>query len=592
MFGKRLALACIACLSLCMIFLNGCGGIAALSVALTPSAQTVDGTNSVTITASVTNDHNAAGVSWAVSGGGALSNTTTTSATYTAPAATSSSQSITVTATSIGDTTKTASVTLTVPAKPTVSTTSQTLVGTVGAAFSIQLQGSGGIAPYKNWAVSSSGSALPSCLTLSSAGVLTTASGLAPNATCAGTYGNIIFTFSDSGTPTALTATSSALTITITAAPAISFASTLPAGSVGTAYSGSVTASGGVGAITYAVASGALPPDLTLNASTGAITGTPKAADAGTVSFQVSARDAYGDTSTSGALTLTIAPATAITFNSAVMPTGTYNVAYSGSAAATGGAGTLTYSLSGGSLPPDLSLNTSTGAIAGTPSKATDVGTFNFIVKASDSYGDLNTQTYQLVVSYPGVNVTSASLPVGYIGSTYTTTTMSATGGTGVSANYTWAVVNGTNLPAGLSLSPAGVITGSPTGPATGPITFQVMATDTVASLSSAATQLTITINSGISINAITLPTGYVGGTYPPTGSSSTMSVTGGNGGPYTWSWTAASGSSLPAGLSISTGGVISGKPTTQGSFSVVVTATDSAQNTANVTLPITVARV
>jgi hypothetical protein len=84
----------------------------------------------------------------------------------------------------------------------------------------------------------------------------------------------------------------------------------LPAGTVGTAYAGSVAAIGALGATTYSLASGALPAsgDLVLNAGTGAITGTPEAADVGTYNFTVKVVDQYGDTATSGNLSITVNP--------------------------------------------------------------------------------------------------------------------------------------------------------------------------------------------------------------------------------------------------------------------------------------------
>jgi hypothetical protein len=302
-----------------------------------------------------------------------LSNTTTTSATYTAPAASSAAQTATVTATSIASSAQTASATLTVPAAPAITTASLG-AATVGASYSQTLTASGGISPY-TWTLASG--TLPTCLTItqSASGAAITGT---PNASCAGTY-TVTFKVTDSGTPTALTATTSALTLTINAAPAITFAGALSAG--------------------------------------------------------------------------------------------TYNVAYTGSVAATGGAGALTYSISAGSLPTGLMLSASTGAIAGTPTVA---GTFPFTVKAADAYGDSNTQAYSLVVSYPALTVNPASLPVGYVGSNYTQTTLSASGGSGT--GYTWTLANGNSLPAGLSLSTGGVITGKAT--ATGTVGFTVKVTD------------------------------------------------------------------------------------------------------------------
>jgi len=122
------------------------------------------------LTATVTNDNHANGVTWSLTGVGTLSNQTTTSVTYTAPAATTLSQTATVMAVSIKETTKYATSTLAVPQLPTITTGSSALAGSVGTAYSVQLAGSGGISPYI-WSVAS-GSTLPAGLTLSSTGVL------------------------------------------------------------------------------------------------------------------------------------------------------------------------------------------------------------------------------------------------------------------------------------------------------------------------------------------------------------------------------------------------------------------------------------
>lgn len=72
-----------------------------------------------------------------------------------------------------------------------------------------------------------------------------------------------------------------------------------------------VSASGGTAPYTYSLASGSLPTGLSLNASTGTITGTPSGT--GTSTFTISATDAAGCTGTSGTFTLTT---TAITSDS------------------------------------------------------------------------------------------------------------------------------------------------------------------------------------------------------------------------------------------------------------------------------------
>ena len=129
-WGMR-ALSCLGILASLFLVLSttGCGGSASVGpVTATATATTVDGTDTTTLTAAVTSDRNAAGVTWSTSAG-TLSGQTTTSATFTAPAATSSSQTITITATSVADTTKTGTATMPYPGRD------QLLTGDYNASF-------------------------------------------------------------------------------------------------------------------------------------------------------------------------------------------------------------------------------------------------------------------------------------------------------------------------------------------------------------------------------------------------------------------------------------------------------------------------
>jgi hypothetical protein len=282
-------------------------------------------------------------------------------------------------------------------------------------------------------------------------------------------------------------------------------------------------------------------------------------------------------------LSLYIAAATPISFGTAPAATGTYNVAYSSTVAASGGAGTLIYSLASGSLPHGLSLNTSTGAITGTPTTSASVGTFPFTVTVTDAYGDSATSpTYTIVVSYPAMSVTTTTLPTGYIGSAYAGATLAATGGAGVSSNYAWAKVSG---PAGLLISAAGVVSGTPTGSTTGSLSLVVSVTDSVSTLSTQAT-IPITINPAVSLSSsATLPTGYGGTAY-----STTLTATGGSGTGYQWT-----SSSLPSGFALSAAGVLSAtgavmtSDVTGSPYSFSATVTDSAGNTASPALSLTI---
>jgi mono/diheme cytochrome c family protein len=178
------------------------------------------------------------------------------------------------------------------------------------------------------------------------------------------------------------------------------------------------------------------------------------------------------------------------------------------------------------------------------------------------------------------LNISTTSLPAGTVGTVYSQT-LAATGGTSPYTN--WVVSSGT-LPAGLALAPAtGVISGTPTTAATS--NFTVSVTDSAATPATVTKALSITVTAAGAALSITtsspLAAGTVGTAYGPV----TLSATGGTP-PYTWS--IATGSTLPAGLTL-TAGVISGTPTTAGTFSSNIMVTDAAAGTATTAFSITV---
>ena len=156
----------------------------------------------------------------------------------------------------------------------------------------------------------------------------------------------------------------------------------LAAGTVNASYSDTLTAtlSGASVSPTWSVSSGNLPAGLSLNSSTGAITGTP--ATAGSYTFTVKATISNGLREASKQYTLTISaaqPAAELTITNESLPSGKTGTAYSATltASAFGMSIQPVWSVSSGNLPAGLSLNTSTGEISGTP---TTVDTYTFTV--------------------------------------------------------------------------------------------------------------------------------------------------------------------------------------------------------------------
>ncbi|WP_160115092.1 putative Ig domain-containing protein [Bryocella elongata] len=262
---------------------------------------------------------------------------------------------------------------------------------------------------------------------------------------------------------------------------------------------------------------------------------------------------------------------TPVSIQTLALPSASVGVAYSAAILAQDGTTPYTFTLASGSLPAGLTLATS-GVISGTP---TAVSSNSFVVQVKDAAANVATATLNLTVSTATPpTIQTSTLAAGTVGTAYTAT-ITAAGGT---APYTFTQTAGT-LPAGLSLSTTGVLSGTPT--TTGSFTFSVMVTDKAALTATASFTVTIAASStSLSIATATLPGGTVGATY-----SATLSAVNGTA-PYTY---AVSSGSLPAGLSLSTAGVLSGTPTTLGSSTFTVKVTDSTSATASASFTVTI---
>jgi hypothetical protein len=153
----------------------------------------------------------------------------------------------------------------------------------------------------------------------------------------------------------------------------------LPSGTAGASYSQTLTAAGGSGGNTWAIDAGSLPAQLSLNSSTGVISGTPTSV--GSSTFTVRVTSGSGQTATRQ-LTITIYAPLAVSTTS--LPQATVNAPYSATLTAAGGNGSYAWSLSAGALPAGLSLNGSSGAITGVPTAA---GRSDFTVRVTSGDG-------------------------------------------------------------------------------------------------------------------------------------------------------------------------------------------------------------
>jgi len=253
-----------------------------------------------------------------------------------------------------------------------------------------------------------------------------------------------------------------------------------------------------------------------------------------------------------------------ITLSPTTLPAGVTGTPYSATVTATGSTALpYTYAVSSGALPPVLSIDSGTGAITGTPTTA---GTYVFTITATDANGCSGSQLYSIVIAAtppcPPITLSPLALPAGLVGTPYNQT-ITATGGV---APYTYASLPATPVP-GLTLSSAGVLSGSPT--TVGIFSFIVTATDANGCPGSQAYSISITGCPVITVSPPTLPSGVVGAAY-----NQTVSATGGIG-PYTYAVTSGA---LPPNLALNAGtGAITGPLTAAGTFGFIITATDTA---------------
>jgi hypothetical protein len=135
--------------------ISGCGSSSPpISVNLSPaSAQAIDQSQAVTVTATLTNDTSSRGVAWTLTGPGSLSNLTGPTVTYNSPTTSiTSAEQATVTATSVADQTKTASLQITVNPYPVMSIQQTLANGVVGTPYSQLIMLTGGTPPFQ-WSV-------------------------------------------------------------------------------------------------------------------------------------------------------------------------------------------------------------------------------------------------------------------------------------------------------------------------------------------------------------------------------------------------------------------------------------------------------
>jgi uncharacterized protein (TIGR03437 family) len=442
---------------------------------------------------------------------------------------TSNSFIVTVTDTT---TSLTAMQTYSVTVTPALVISTATLPGgTFGSFYGpVQVAATGGSGTY-TWYVSG----LPSGLSASAAGLIS-------GTPRAGGQFSVYVAVMDNASH----ATSNLLSLTIAYPPLLITTTSLPNGSLNKPSSSiTMAATGGSGH--YSWSATGLPSGMTMSTG-GLLSGTPTTG--GTFLVTTTVTDALANTSQTTTFNLGVLSITTTSLsNSAV------NQAYvSATMAATGGSGSYSWSASG--LPGGMTMSAS-GVLSGTPTAA---GTFTVTATVTDTSDSLSASfVFPSITVFPALSITTTLLPNGTVNQAYGPVTMAATGGSG---KYSWSV---SGAPAAVSMTTAGVLSGTPT--AAGSFSIAAKVTDTI---TNQVAQQTYSV--GIAYAALLLSgPGNLGGFAPGASISGSYSAAGGAA-PYTWS-----APNLPAGLTLSPStGALTGTITQPGNYTFRVQVTDS----------------
>ena len=364
---------------------------------------------------------------------------------------------------------------------------------------------------------------------------------------------------------------------------ALAIGGSVPAtGTVGAAYLGTLTATGGSGSYMWTVSG--LPAGVMASGTTTAtltISGTPTAA--GTSPFSATVTDTKKHTANFSVSIVISAATPTITITGSLPATGTVGVAYTGSLTASGGTAPYTWVVTG--LPAGINPSgtmTPTVTASGTPTTA---GTSAVSAVVTDANTNTATFTVSVIISAPAGNL-SVRLPAGYpftatVGTAYSAPALLVSGGT---PPYAFTVAQ--NAVPGLTISPTtGAITGTPTTAGTFKPTLKVTDSATPANVGFNNFTVVVSASGGstITISPSALGTLTNGTAVTPIALTATATTA-----PYTWSVTSGA---LPAGLVLNNGTTtsattitsttnsitITGTPTTTGAYSFTLSITDSA---------------
>ena len=256
-----------------------------------------------------------------------------------------------------------------------------------------------------------------------------------------------------------------------------------------------------------------------------------------------------------------------VTISPATLPDGAVGLAYNQTLTASGAIAPYTFSVVSGTPPPGLALAPN-GTLSGMPAT---VGVYSFTVRADDSGATSNGFQSYTVEIFHEATIEPPDLATAQGGVPYEQQLSVVNGG---ASSYNFSVGSGT-LPPGLSLSTAGLISGTPTtagdvnvtiNATPAPVFLLVAAPTAVPVVPLSRAYVLSVVPAPVIVSPLVIPDATLGTAY-------SQVITASDGvAPYTFTTTGA----LPPGISIGSDGTLAGVPTTLGAYSFVVHATDA----------------
>ncbi|MEM7677630.1 MAG: Ig domain-containing protein, partial [Myxococcota bacterium] len=350
------------------------------------------------------------------------------------------------------------------------------------------------------------------------------------------------------------------------------FTRDLPDGVTGAPYEVGVYTTGAPSAVTYAIADGELPSGLTLNPTTGILSGTPTAEGTFEFTVRASAGSAFAERTFVVRIT---APSVDLRIATMSVPSAFVGREYTAQIVAVGGQQPYVWTALS-PLPAGLTLSES-GVVSGVP-ETPGIFPINFLVVGNSGAQSTREISINVISGAQSIQIQQNLLFAGEVNVSYCEPALVSFEAINGVPPYTWTIVG--DVPPGMSLSGGGEFCGTPTEAGQFPFTVRVQ--DAGGTFDTGLFVFVVDNGPELAISTSRLPAGDINQPYVDASNSdepavALVAIRGTE--PYAWSVVEGAGA-LPAGMSLSTDGMLTGTPTEAGLFAFLVQVVDAQKRT------------